>query len=91
MTGPELRIVNRLHDGHWNPAQFTLHADYPFTLDLNIEPWVGHLMSCCDGRKTGAEVFRQLMQEQILQPQTQAADFAGVLKILVSGGFLQVC
>ncbi|HLJ47515.1 MAG TPA: class I SAM-dependent methyltransferase [Bryobacteraceae bacterium] len=91
MTGPDLRVINRLKDGHWTPVQFVLETEYPFKLDMRIEPWVGHLMASCDGKKTGADLFRQLMQEEILQAQTQAADFAGVLKILVSGGFLQVC
>lgn len=84
----ELRVVNRLQDGDWAATGYQLQSGYPFNMDLQPQPWMLYLLSKCDGKKTGRELWRQLIGEEVIFPGTPLDQFATALTVLVSGGFL---
>ncbi len=86
----ELRVTNRMQDGEWNPAAYQLQADYPFSMEMEPQPWMVYLLSKCDGKKTGRELWQQLIGEEVIFPGTPLDQFAGALTVLVSGGFLHL-
>jgi hypothetical protein len=85
----ELRVVNRLQDGDWAAAEYLLQTDYPFSMDCQTQPWMAYVLSKADGTKTGRELWKQLVAEEIVYPDTPLDQFATGLTVLVSGGFLR--
>ena len=86
----ELRVVNRLQDGDWAATGYQLQADYPFSMELRPQPWMIYLLSKCDGKKTGRELWQQLIDQEVIFPGTPLDQFATALTVLVSGGFLHL-
>jgi SAM-dependent methyltransferase len=86
----ELRVVNRLQDGDWAAGGYLLQSDYPFSMDYQTQPWMAYLLSKADGKKTGRELWKQLIAEEIVYPGTPLDQFAAALTVLVSGGFLRL-
>ncbi|MEO8128054.1 MAG: class I SAM-dependent methyltransferase [Bryobacteraceae bacterium] len=84
----ELRVVNRLQDGDWAATGYQLQAEYPFKMDVEPQPWMIYLLGKCDGRKTGRQLWQQLIDEEVIFPGTPLDQFAAALTVLVSGGFL---
>ena len=81
---------NRMQDGEWNPAAYQLQADYPFSMEMEPQPWMVYLLSKCDGKKTGRELWQQLIGEEVIFPGTPLDQYAVALTVLVSGGFLHL-
>ena len=52
MAGLEMRVLHIMHEGELVPSEFTLMADYPFSLECRVPPWVGFLLARCDGIMT---------------------------------------
>ncbi len=86
----ELRVVNHLRDGDWAATGYQLLAGYPYGMELQPQPWMIHLLARCDGKRTGRELWRQLIAEEVIFPGTPLDQFAGALTVLVSGGFLHL-
>jgi len=86
----ELRVVNRLQEGEWAATGYQLQAEYPFRMDMEPQPWMIYLLSKCDGQKTGRQLWRQLIDEEVIFPGTPLDQFATALTVLVSGGFLHL-
>jgi hypothetical protein len=84
----ELLARNRLQDGDWVAAGFKLRVNHPFDMEMDMEPWIGILLPRCKGEQTGAQVFAALKEEGVLHADTPVEQFAGLLKVLLSGGFL---
>jgi hypothetical protein len=86
--GLELSVSQTLTGQGWEPHSYRLRAKLPFLVDIEVEPWISYLLGCCDGRRTGAELFTQLVKEGILEEGTPPDAFAQALAQLISGGFL---
>ena len=91
-AGPdvELRVVNRLQGGDWAATRYQLQGDYPFSMEIEPQPWMIYLLSKCDGKKTGRELWRQLIDDEVIFSSTPLDQFAAALAVLVSGGFLHL-
>lgn len=88
--GLELHVVHRLREGELAPAKFTLEIQHPFATDCRIQPWTAYLLARCDGRITAREHFAWLKQNQLIHPDAPADEFAELLRVLISGGFVEI-
>ncbi len=86
----ELRVVNRLQDGDWAATGYQLLSEYPFGMELQPQPWMIQLLTKCDGKKTGRELWQQLIAEEVIFAGTPLDQFANALVVLLSGGFLHL-
>jgi SAM-dependent methyltransferase len=86
----EFEVLHKLDQGAWNPSSYKLHIDYPFDMECAAQPWMAHLISLCDGKATGREVFRILIENNALPKTTPEHEFARAAASLISGGFVEV-
>ncbi len=86
----ELNTIYRLKNGDLAPEQFTLHTDDPFSMNCQVQPWVGFLIPLCDGKLTVQEVFESCKANGIIHTETPPGEFAQLICTLISGGFLEV-
>ncbi|HUS06623.1 MAG TPA: hypothetical protein VMZ52_10020, partial [Bryobacteraceae bacterium] len=89
-SGAELRILHKLENGDWAAENYVLQVDFPFSMETEIQPWLAHLVSRCDGVRTGLDHLRMLKQESVVHPDTAPEEFARALLLLVSGGFVRI-
>jgi hypothetical protein len=59
-------------------------------MGCNAQPWMRHLISLCDGKVTGREALRTLIQNEALPTSTPAGEFAHGVASRLSGGFIEV-
>jgi hypothetical protein len=86
----ELRAVHRMKDGDLAPEQFSLHTEYPFSVDCRVQPWMGFLLPQCDGKLTVRQLLEFCKQNNFVHPETPLAEFAKLLMVFISAGFLEV-
>jgi len=86
--GCDLRVLNRITDGDWEPVEYLLSIDQPFRMEMKIDPWIAYLLTRCDGTKTVSQLFDELKSDGVILGETPQADFAQVVNTLGSGGFL---
>ena len=72
------------------PQEFTLEARYPFTVDCAIRPWAAYLIPRCDGKTTARELLAFLKENELLAADESEEGFADFLRVLISGGFLEI-
>ena len=86
----ELHAVHRMKEGDLAPEQFSLHTEYPFSVDCRVQPWVGFLLPQCDGKLTVRQLLAFCKQNNFVHPETPLAEFTKLLMVFVAGGFLEV-
>jgi len=86
----ELHAVHRMKEGDLAPEQFSLHTEYPFSVDCRVQPWVGFLLPQCDGKLTVRQLLEFCKQHNFVHPETPLAEFARLVMVFISGGFLEV-
>ena len=79
-----------LREGNWTPESQKLFTDEPFKMQLEAPEWTLQLLSECDGTRTGEELFESMQAQGIIQPETPFQDFADVLTVMVSGGYVSI-
>jgi len=79
-----------LRDGNWTPESQKLFTDAPFKMQLEAPEWTLQLLSECDGSRTGEQLFESMKTQGIVQPETPFPEFADVLTVMVSGGYLSI-
>ena len=79
-----------LRDEGWAPETFRYEIEHPFDMELQADGWVAYLLGAANGTRTGAELLDALKENQVVPPNTTPEDFADMLAMLVSGGFLRV-
>ena len=89
-TNCNLRIRHRLEAGEWTPADCALETDHPFPMEAKVQPAIAQMLARCDGSKTALEHLAELKAEGLMHPDTTADAFAELLKIMISGGFLEI-
>ncbi|PYT16341.1 MAG: SAM-dependent methyltransferase [Acidobacteria bacterium] len=85
-----LRVENRLSDGEWVAEAYHLETEYPFSMELRAQAWTAYLLTCADGSRSAAELLEKLKSDGALHPETPPHQFARMLEVLVSGGFLEI-
>ena len=86
----ELHTINRLKEGKLAPEQFTLHTDEPFFVDCKVQFWEGFLIPLCDGKSTVRQLWETCKGNNFIHPETPPQEFAKLIGVLISGGFLEV-
>ena len=86
----ELHTVHRVKEGDMVPEQFSLHTEYPFSVDCRVQPWMGFLLPQCDGKSTVRQLLEFCKQNNFVHPETPLAEFVKLLMVFISGGFLEV-
>jgi SAM-dependent methyltransferase len=86
----ELLIRHHVQDGEFVPKSFTLTSTHPFLMDCQIQPWMGYLVSRCDGSRTIRQLYADCREAEWIQPETPQQEFARLVGMLVSSGFLIV-
>jgi methylase of polypeptide subunit release factors len=86
----ELHALHRMKEGELVPEQFSLHTEYPFSVDCRVQPWVGFLLPQCDGKLTVRQLLEFCKQNNFVHPETPVAEFVKLLIVFVSGGYLEV-
>jgi hypothetical protein len=84
----ELRVGHRVHDGRFAAEEFTLQTSRPFDSTLQCQGWLAQIVSECDGVKTWREHFAAAREAGIVDSEDSEAEFAQVLRPLVSAGIL---
>jgi len=92
VPGPsfELHTIHRMKDGDLLPEQFSLHTEYPFSVDCRVQPWMSFLFPQCDGKLTVRQLLEFCKQNNFVHPETPLAEFAKLLMVFISGGFFEV-
>ena len=72
------------------PSEFLVRTDYPFLSEAVVEPWVAVVVGNCDGQKTVRQIFSEMKQQEVISPQMSEGEFAGIIQLLLSRGFLEV-
>jgi len=86
----ELHVRHSLTGEGWEIESYQLKTSRPFTMEAKTDQWAPYLISQCDGSKTVAEHFQELMAQDVLPEGTEPREFARALSVLVSGGFLHL-
>ena len=79
-----------LREGNWTPERQRILIDEPFKMELEAPGWTLELLAACDGTRTGEELFEMLKARELLEAGTSFEQFAQILRLLVSGGWLPV-
>jgi SAM-dependent methyltransferase len=88
--GARLRVEHKLEGQAWKPVSFHFDIQHPFSADLNAQAWTGHLLQRADGTLRGAALLEAMKSDGAVDPATPPHEFAQILALLVSGGFLEV-
>jgi hypothetical protein len=59
-------------------------------MQLEAPEWTLQLLSECDGARTGQQLFESMKTQGIVQPETPFPEFADVLTVMVSSGYLSI-
>ncbi len=86
----ELHTIHRMKEGDLLPEQFSLHTEYPFSVDCRVQPWVSFLFPQCDGKLTVRQLLEFCKQNNFVHPETPLAEFIKLLMVFISGGFFEV-
>jgi SAM-dependent methyltransferase len=86
----ELHTVHRMKEGDLLPEHFSLHTEYPFSVDCRVQPWMGFLLPHCDGKLTVRQLLEFCKQNNFVHPETPLAEFVKLLMVFIAGGFLEV-
>jgi len=91
-ASPQCRLTANysLREGEWAPESQKLFIDAPFKMELEAPGWALQLLSECDGSRTGEELFNSIKPQGVVQPETAFQDFADVLTVMVSGGYVSI-
>ncbi|HMD69989.1 MAG TPA: class I SAM-dependent methyltransferase [Bryobacteraceae bacterium] len=86
----EFQVRHRLEGSAWTPQRYTLRTERPFSMECDAHPWMANLIALCDGRATGRDQLRVLVENGVLPQGIAEEEFARAAAGLVSGGFIEV-
>ena len=86
----EFQVRHRLEGSAWTPQRYTLRTEWPFSMECDAHPWMANLIALCDGRATGRDLLRVLVENEVLPRGIAEEEFARAAAGLVSGGFIEV-
>lgn len=89
VAGVRMRTEHQLSTEGWVPDSFNIQTSYPFNMDLDCDPWAAHLLACADGSHTTAQLLERLKQDGAMRADTPPLEFARLVSMLISGGFLE--
>jgi SAM-dependent methyltransferase len=84
-----LAVLHKVHQGSLVPEEFLLRVNYPFDAECKCPRWCAGLVSACDGSRTASETLQALKSDGVVDPHTEPAEFADVIRVLLGSGFLE--
>ncbi len=90
VPGMELNVTHRLADAEFAPQEFRLQTTYPFTTECAVQRWVAYFLPRCDGKTPARDVLGWLKENQLVDASAPEGEFADYLRVLISGGFLEM-
>jgi methylase of polypeptide subunit release factors len=88
--GWELKVTHRMKDHELAPQEYRLLTTYPFTVECSAQRWVAYLLPQCDGKTPARELLAWLKENQLVATNASEYEFADYLRVLISGGFLEM-
>jgi methylase of polypeptide subunit release factors len=88
--GIELHAIHRMKEGSLVPDQLTLHTEDPFAMNCPVDPWVVFLIPLCNGQATVRQLCETCKAKGLILDETSPEEFARMIGVLISGGFLEV-
>lgn len=85
-----LNVVHELKAKKWVPSGATIAAVRPFPVEEGCPPWVSALLELCDGRAAVRDALETLKARGVIPPQASGVEFARMVQILISSGFLEI-
>lgn len=85
----DVQITHRAGQDGLEPVAFRAMARYPFEMESQIQGWMAMLLGQATRAQTGAALFEGAKQSGLIHPETPAEEFARLLAMFVSGGFLE--
>jgi len=91
-SSPSLQFVatHALKNGEIALTSFKITSDFPFLMDLEAEPWFGRLIALCDGTRSIRVLHECCRESAWIDPGTPLREFAELIVLLGSSGFLQL-
>jgi methylase of polypeptide subunit release factors len=86
----DLRTIHRMKEGELLPEQLALHTEDPFAMNCQVDPWVAFLIPLCDGQATVRQLWERCKAHNFIHAETPPQEFAKLIGVLISGGFLEV-
>ncbi len=86
----ELHAVHRLKEGALVPEHLALHSEHPFAMNVRVDPWMVYLIPLCDGKSTVQQMWETCKAQKFIHPETPAEEFARLIAMMISGGFIEV-
>jgi len=83
-----MRLGHAYADGSWTIEDCQLTTSAPFALEARCPPWTAILLEKCDGTASIRELHQRLHASGVLPASLGPAEFAKLVRSLVSGGFL---
>lgn len=88
--GVNLQVTHKLAEQGWAPESYRFDIRYPFDMELEAQAWAAYLLQSANGTFSGAGLLAAMQNAGVLSTETPPEEFAKMLALLVSGGFLQV-
>jgi SAM-dependent methyltransferase len=85
-----LAVLHKFGEGSLIPVEYLLRVRHPFEAECKCPSWVAGLLAECDGRRTAIDILNSLKAKSVVDPDTEPAEFADVLGVLVGSGFLEL-
>jgi SAM-dependent methyltransferase len=86
----ELRALHRMIAGELRPVHLSLHTENPFAMDCQVDPWVALLIPLCNGQPTVRQLWEKCKEHGFIHAEAPLEEFASLVGVLISGGFLEV-
>ena len=89
-VSPDLQLIvthTRQEEGLL-PTAFALKSDHPIVIDAACSPWLAVVLGACNGASTGLEIYQEMKEHEVIEPNMTPEQFAGVLRLLGSNGVL---
>jgi SAM-dependent methyltransferase len=86
----EMRVLHRLQEGRFVAQVYAVESSSPFNSELRCPAWLVNVLSGCNGSRTWREHFERALREGLVEPETTAQEFAGVLAAVVGQGILRL-
>jgi hypothetical protein len=90
VAGVRMRSEHQLTPDGWAADSLSIQTTHPFNMDLDCDPWAAHLLACADGSQTTVQLLERLKQDGAMRADTPPLEFARLVAMLISGGFLEV-
>jgi SAM-dependent methyltransferase len=85
-----MRLGHAYADGSWTVEDCQLTTSAPFALEARCPPWTAVLLEKCDGTASIRELHQRLHASGVLPASLGPAEFAKLVRSLISGGFLSL-